>query len=123
MFDVGIDLIHYGALESLAVQERRSIDQERIPECACSIYYDSHSWPRECKRTNECRSPIRLINLHYGAQPEDWSFWLSEQTDEFAGDFWSMIENPLKFDGENRPLVSKMPGSWNEAEGNCSDEE
>jgi hypothetical protein len=63
-----------------------------------------------------------LINLHYGARPGDWIFWLSEQTDEYAGDFWSMIEDPLELDEEDRPMVLKMPGSWNYAEDSSSDE-
>jgi hypothetical protein len=121
LFDVGIDLLQYGALESLAVQKRR--DQEPTLECACSIYYGSGLKPEECERSNECCSPTRLINLHYGTRPEDWIFWLSEKTDEFVGDFWSMIEEPVEFEAEDCPMVLKMPGSWNEAEDSSSDEE
>jgi hypothetical protein len=121
LFDVGIDLLQYGALESLAVQKRR--DQEPTPECACFDYYGSGWEPEECERRNECYSPTRLINLHYGTRPEDWMFWLSEPADEFAGDFWSTIEYPLELDEEDRPMVFKMPGSWNDAEDSSSDEE
>ena len=92
-----------------------------------------------------CRSRTRLINLQYGTRPGDWIFWLSEPTDEFAGDFWSMIEDwilwlsepsdeftgefrsmiedPLENEAEECPMVFQMPGSWNEAEDSSSDEE
>jgi hypothetical protein len=120
LFDVGIDLLQYGALESLAVQKRR--DQEPPPDCACFTYLDSSLGPKECTHENLCRSPARLINLQYGTRPGDWIFWLSEQTDEFAGDFWSMVESPLESEAEECPMLFKMPGSWDEAEDSGSDD-
>jgi hypothetical protein len=121
IFDAGIDLLQYGALESEAVQKRRN--EEPAPECACSKYSGSRFGPRQCTHTNKCRSQTNLISLHYGTRPGDWIFWLSEQTDEFAGGFWSMIEDLLEFEAEELPMVFTMPGSWNEAEDNSSDEE
>jgi len=119
----GIDLVQYGALESMALQKRWPMNQEPTLDCACSRYNSSCSWPRTCIRTNKCRSPTRLINLHYGPRPEDWIFWLSEPTDEFTGEFWSMIEDPSENEAEECLMEFQMPGSWNEAEGSSSDEE
>jgi hypothetical protein len=58
---------------------------------------------------------VRLINFSYGRRPEDWIFWFSEPTDEFAGDFWRMIENaPTESSAKelDDPILS-TPGAWN----------
>lgn len=44
---------------------------------------------------------IRLIGFSYGPTPEDWCLWVSEPSDEFAGDFWAMIDRRME-----------MPGGW-----------
>ncbi|KAF7916805.1 uncharacterized protein EAE98_010527 [Botrytis deweyae] len=46
----------------------------------------------------------RLIDFTYGPCVEDWNFWFSEPTDRFAGDFWSLIEDPS--------LINLVPGAW-----------
>ncbi|KAJ5787284.1 hypothetical protein N7457_002274 [Penicillium paradoxum] len=46
----------------------------------------------------------RIIGFTYGPSPEDWHLWVSEPTDRFAGEFWSLIERP----------VEVMPGTWPE---------
>ncbi|OTA68466.1 hypothetical protein K449DRAFT_145961 [Hypoxylon sp. EC38] len=43
-----------------------------------------------------------LVDFSYGPEPDDWKLYWSEPTDELAGDFWELIENP--------PL--HIPGSW-----------
>jgi hypothetical protein len=55
------------------------------------------------------RKPLRctvttwhLVGFTYGPSPDDWRFWGSDPTDEFAGDFWHMPENPW----------GRMPGAW-----------
>jgi hypothetical protein len=57
---------------------------------------------------------LRLINFLYGRRPEDWIFWFSEPTDEFAGDFWRMIENgPTESsDKELDDQILSTPGAW-----------
>jgi len=57
-----------------------------------------------------------MINFRYGTRPADWIFWLSEPTDQFAGDFWSLIEDQIKLEAEQFPTALSMPGSWNNAE-------
>lgn len=56
-------------------------------------------------RDDSLHGRVRLIKMECGPCPEDWHFWLSEPTDEFAGDFWTMTEDQEEF----RPTV---PGSW-----------
>ncbi|KAK7996680.1 arginine N-methyltransferase 2 [Apiospora arundinis] len=40
--------------------------------------------------------------ISYGPNAEDWRFWMADDTESFAGDFWELV-NP-------RPLW--MPGGW-----------
>ncbi|RYP07837.1 hypothetical protein DL765_008990 [Monosporascus sp. GIB2] len=47
-------------------------------------------------------SPFDYERYKYGPEPEDWDVYWSEPTDEFAGDFWELVENP--------PL--QVPGAW-----------
>ncbi|KAI2469516.1 hypothetical protein F4781DRAFT_213381 [Annulohypoxylon bovei var. microspora] len=47
-------------------------------------------------------SAFDLVGFRFGPDLEDWEFYWNEPTDEFAGDFWDLIENP--------PL--HIPGSW-----------
>lgn len=49
---------------------------------------------------------VRLINFQYGRLPTDWVFWWSEPSDEFAGDFWCLVES------ESREADMKIPGAW-----------
>lgn len=49
---------------------------------------------------------VRLINFHYGRLPAHWKFWWSEPSDEFAGDFWSLVEL------SNQETVMNVPGAW-----------
>jgi hypothetical protein len=44
----------------------------------------------------------RLLSFNYGPYPEDWRIWENEPTDEFAGDFWLMIDRKEEV----------MPGTW-----------
>lgn len=49
---------------------------------------------------NDCR--FSLIGITYGPLPEHWSFWWSCEYEDYAGEFWEMIENQR----------IKLPGSW-----------
>lgn len=49
---------------------------------------------------------VRLINFHYGRIPTDWKFWWSEPSDEFSGDFWSLVEL------SNQETAMSVPGAW-----------
>ena len=41
--------------------------------------------------------------LHYGVEPKDWYFELGTNYEDYAGDFWNLLENPHLFN---------MPGAW-----------
>lgn len=49
---------------------------------------------------------VRLVNFHYGRFPTDWKFWWSEPSDEFAGDFWLLMES------ETQEAIMSVPGAW-----------
>ncbi|KAI1414985.1 hypothetical protein F5Y13DRAFT_196988 [Hypoxylon sp. FL1857] len=46
--------------------------------------------------------PTYLVGFEFGPRPEDWVLYWHEPTDEFAGDFWKLIDDS--------PL--RIPGSW-----------
>jgi len=54
------------------------------------------SWCRWCPGTT------RLIGFTYGSSPDDWHLWISERSDSFAGDFWSLVKRQEEV----------MPGAW-----------
>lgn len=49
---------------------------------------------------------VQLINFQYGRLPTDWKFWWSEPSDEFAGDFWLLVESG------RQEAVMNIPGAW-----------
>lgn len=77
----GIDLCEYGR------KEKDLFDQSRVSREF--ITYDGHTF--------------HLVNFTFGASPSDWQFYFLEPTDEFAGDFWSLVEEPEE---------KVMPGMW-----------
>ncbi|GKT44826.1 uncharacterized protein ColSpa_05007 [Colletotrichum spaethianum] len=66
--------------------------------------YLNNEW-LQCRRWFQYRddqSGPRLVGLTTGPELEDWKLHWDLDEDEFAGDFWEMIENP--------PL--RVPGGW-----------
>lgn len=64
------------------------------------------------------------IIFTYGSCPDDWTFWFSEKTDLFAGEFWTMVKlstSPESCNDEhlleqaNQDLKYHIPGSWVES--------
>ncbi|TVY45721.1 hypothetical protein LSUB1_G000383 [Lachnellula subtilissima] len=94
MLTCGVDLQAYGA-EEHAILMRNELHDVPI-YCHLVGYYLPH----------------RLINLTYGPHPDDWVFWYSEVTDQYAGTFWEMIE--AESDASQDSLQMPMPGSWND---------
>ena len=92
LYEAGVDLIGYG-LKEKDIWGQVDVTQE----CTCHFHnawsidsgYPPSSW-------------TRLIGFSYGPSPTDWIFWESEPTDEFAGDFWLMLERKEEV----------MPGTW-----------
>ena len=94
----GVDLLEYGRKEKemlddgLFNQDFEYFVLERGRPGKVLYRYDRLVW--------------HLISFTYGHSPSDWHLWFSEPTDEFVGDFWSMIESPLL----------SVPGAWIERE-------
>ncbi|RYO82477.1 hypothetical protein DL766_006336 [Monosporascus sp. MC13-8B] len=92
----GINVTGYGCREMELLRDT-SLTRDSIP---CLGYYQECKWdvPDPVWRGVS----IRLMGYKYGPEPEDWDVYWSEPTDEFAGDFWELVENP--------PL--QVPGAW-----------
>jgi hypothetical protein len=46
----------------------------------------------------------RIIGINYGPKADDWHLWLSNPLDEWAGEFWDMLDHPER----------AIPGAWEE---------
>jgi hypothetical protein len=82
----GVDLVEYGRLEKSLLSDAHSQQTIRIFDRIFCLY-----------------GQVRIINITYGPEPEDWHVWFSWPLDEWSGDFWYMVENPELFD---------IPGAW-----------
>ncbi|KZL85573.1 hypothetical protein CI238_04573 [Colletotrichum incanum] len=50
----------------------------------------------------EGRARFSLIGLTYGSRPEQWRLWWTLEYEDYAGEFWNLVECQ----------AFKMPGSW-----------
>ncbi|KAJ8067556.1 hypothetical protein OCU04_004896 [Sclerotinia nivalis] len=95
-----VDLEQYGKKEMLLFKRHQSESCAplllKTPVTSVTYYVD---WGLVCEW-----GWTHVLGFRYGPRPEDWNFWLSEPTDQFAGDFWSLIEDP--------PLATFIPGAW-----------
>ncbi|GAB7350506.1 hypothetical protein MBLNU459_g1100t1 [Dothideomycetes sp. NU459] len=80
----GVDILEFGREEERVI--RTLENKELIPR-----WY------------NEFETIVRMTGFSYGPRVEDWQIWLSNPLDEWAGEFWDMVEHP-----ERRSL----PGAW-----------
>ena len=87
--DCGVDLLKYGRKEK-ALHDEIPMLQDFMVDFLEDGEFHEIKW--------------RLIGFSFGASPSDWHIWISEPTDCFAGDFWSMIEPP----------EMSIPGMWME---------
>lgn len=87
--EAGVDLVSYGR------KEKKLHRQLTWKPFVCYGLWDAIDSP-----TIE----HDLVGFTYGPSPDDWTVWLSEPTDVFAGDFWTMIESPWE--------PERMPGAW-----------
>lgn len=46
--------------------------------------------------------PYKIIAIDYGPKADDWYLWLSNPLDEWAGEFWDMVDHPER----------AVPGAW-----------
>jgi hypothetical protein len=96
LYDSGVNLKSYGLRESLIwgnLEESTDAKTE----------YTGYS-------TRGTRDPMsdyyfgqkKILDFNYSSFPEDWRVMENEPTDEFAGEFWLMLDRK----------VEVMPGSW-----------
>lgn len=89
----GVDLLEYGRCESSFLKNKK--------RCAKRSYCS-------CERImTKPTIKIRLVGILYGPKAEDWRLCWNEETDEYVGDFWDLVE---------RGPSSTMPGSWDESD-------
>lgn len=93
--DVGVDLVRYG-------ERHLALFKQGCCRKLFFIYVGVQRSGREFDPKLGNLEPWRLINLKYGPSPDDWEVWISNPRDEFAGDFWRLVEEP----------ELKVPGSW-----------
>ncbi|KAK2754504.1 hypothetical protein FQN54_006905 [Arachnomyces sp. PD_36] len=86
----GVDLLQFGA-EEASLFTKGLVEQD----IECLVKYDNEYITLLI---------VRLIGFSYGPNPDDWYCWFSTFRDEYAGEFWNMVEN-----GEPQLPV---PGAW-----------
>ena len=84
----GADLVEYGQLEHAILMENTDP-------------YEARNWTWSAQ-PKVWRARCRIIRFTYGPDISDWSIWLSWPIEEWAGEFWNLIENP----------ILHLPGSW-----------
>ena len=87
--DFGVDLREYG-LQERSTWKPVEISTKFIHSGPLDLFSDYYFGNR------------RLINFDYGPSPKDWRIWENEPTDEFAGEFWLMLDKKEEI----------MPGTW-----------
>ena len=88
----GADLVEYGQLES------RNLQNSTL--CFNKYVMFELNNPRHTFRHDLM---LRIINLVYGPEPEDWHIWFSWPLDGWAEDFWFLVDSSEQFD---------IPGAW-----------
>ncbi|TGO16587.1 hypothetical protein BTUL_0026g00400 [Botrytis tulipae] len=101
----GIDLEHYGRKERsiFKMKKRNNFESLVFLSRINRVEAADHGGPMKPVINFEL-GWSSLIDFNYGPCVEDWKFWFSEPTDRFAGEFWSLIEDP--------PLMNLVPGAW-----------
>ena len=92
--EAGIDLDEYGRLEAEAASDSAT-QQEAVVNSVVKQNPKTGQWV-----INTPRGQI-LVLFRYGPRPEDWTLEWDFLDEQFAGDFWDMIER-----------LPPMPGTW-----------
>ena len=87
--DSGVELREYG-LQERSTWKPVEISTKYIHSGPLDLFSDYYFGNR------------RLITFDYGPSPKDWRIWENEPTDEFAGEFWFMLDKKEEI----------MPGTW-----------
>ncbi|KAL2869484.1 uncharacterized protein BJX67DRAFT_379037 [Aspergillus lucknowensis] len=94
----GTDLEAYGARER-ALHKSGAVRLNFVVQ----FNYDLSKRPRHAPETDNW-AWFHLVGFEYGPEPEDWKLWITNPFDEFAGEFWAMVERKEEI----------MPGTWME---------
>lgn len=86
----GIDLAHYGRREVALLTAYQHVLSRR---CTSVVF----NW-------GDGVSGPYLVSMKYGSKPEDWDIIWDDVVEEFAGEFWDMLENQMP----------RIPGAWEE---------
>ncbi|KAI1461783.1 hypothetical protein F4805DRAFT_413339 [Annulohypoxylon moriforme] len=101
---IGIDLIKYGR------EELRILRASDPKSRTIMMYHYTHTYHITemglVLYADLWEGHYTLISFRFGPNVDDWNIFWSEPTDEFAGEFWDMVENP----------IPRIPGSWYEAD-------
>jgi hypothetical protein len=105
--DCGIELEAYGRWETIHFQDKdKDLDlvwhEKRISS--------SNVWVLPfCARRG-----LRFVGFTFGPRLQDWDFGFSEPSDEFAGEFWLMIEEGRTWNtvNEGSGFRQTIPGAW-----------
>lgn len=98
LYNAGVDLALYGRNE-----KRHFRDPKLLPYGLTQSY---HSLKNTKYLLADMRYEVRLIGFRYGRLPTDWKFYWSEPSDQFAGDFWHLV------DMASQEKVMNIPGAW-----------
>lgn len=94
--DAGINLMSYGRREAALFAKSPEVKGIRWK----AMYEDTSE---ECVRVAPYSSPgPKIRSIRYGPEVSDWSLEWDLDAEEFAGEFWELVENP--------PL--RIPGAW-----------
>jgi len=91
----GIDLVAYGRKEQ-RLQRKVKVLKE-LYFYRWKYFEHEDTWYSKISRQ-------RLISFAYGAEPEDWRFFVTEVDDYACSEFWDMVGHPER----------AMPGAWND---------
>ena len=92
----GQEDLHEGFRAWLKNVKAAGLDLERLGSTECCI------WKNESIQREFNDGLHRVTGITYGPLPEDWGIWLSEPSDSFAGEFWTLVARPAEI----------MPGGW-----------
>ncbi|KAK2757182.1 Ankyrin repeat-containing protein [Colletotrichum kahawae] len=104
LFSCGVDLLRYGRNEKRLHQQQVVKYGRRISNYAT--------------KSGQPSSRISVIAITYGSRPEHWRVWWAFEYEDFAGDFWHLIEQS----GTEEPELA-IPGIWIEEPVNPMDVE
>lgn len=96
LYNSGVDLLQYGNKEQSSFQDIGCfVSEETIWRS------ESEGHPREIPYT------CSLLGITYGSLPEQWRLWWAPNINDYAADFWNLVE-----DSSSNPSGFSVPGGW-----------